>query len=96
MQLVMLVRATDFHLKNSGWEQGVEITISVLPLMTILMSSSDRDLDRGKFSISVGLINAGSLFSYRVMQIYSLDEAIQYKFSLYFHCHSWIKRACSS
>ena len=85
-----------FPFKKFGMGTGCRDNDFRTPVKTILMSSSDRDLDRGKFSISVGLINAGSLFGYRVMQIYSLDETIQYKFSLYFHCHSWIKRACSS
>ena len=74
--------------------------MSVLPLLTILISSNDRDVDRdlvrGKFSISVGLINAGSLFSYRVMHSYSLVEAIKYEFSLYLHYRSWIKHSCST
>ena len=40
--------------------------MSVLPLLTILISSSDPDLVRGKFSIYVGLINAGSHLTYKV------------------------------
>ena len=70
--------------------------MSVLPLLVILISSSGRDLVQSKFLISVGLINAGSLFSYKVMHSYSLVEAIEYEFSLYSHCYSWIKHACSS
>ena len=70
--------------------------MSVLPLLSISISSSDRDLVRGNFLISVGLMNAGSLFSYRVMHSYSLLEAIKYEFSLYLHCYNWIKHACSS
>ena len=64
---------------------GVEIMMSVLPLLAILMSSSDCVV-RDKFSISVGLINADSLFSYRVMNSYQLVEAIEYELSLYLHC----------
>ena len=70
--------------------------MSVLPLLTILISSTDRDLVRGKFSISVGLINAGRLFSYREIHSYSLVEAIEYESSIYSHCYNWIKHACSS
>ena len=65
--------------------------MSVLPLLTILISSSDRDLVRSKFSISVGLINAGSLFGYRAMHSTSLVGAIEYELSLYsYWIYSWI------
>ena len=55
--------------------------VSVLPLLTIWISSSDRDLVRSNFSISVGSINADGLFISRVMHSYSLVGAIEYELS---------------
>ena len=74
----------------------VELLMSVLPLLTIWISSSDRDLVRSKFSISISLTNADSLDSYRVMHSYSSVEAIEYEFSLSSYCYNFIKHTCSS
>ena len=41
---------------------------------------------RSKVSISVGLMNASNLFSYRVIQSNSLVVTIEYELSLYSYC----------